>query len=157
MTTESAYRNSSIAGASPIGLMIALFDALAGDLRRAAFAIGQNDIETRCKELNHATLVIGRLESWIDLKNGGESAQNLSLFYAHLRAKMMEAAVAMSAAVLDAQIEMILQVRSAWQQLDTSTPSLAEKQVEATEEQIDTAYLPASGDTTDRIPLSLSA
>ena len=81
MTTEIAYRNSSIAGASPIGLMIILFDTLAADLRRASIAINQNDIEARCKELNHATLVISRLESWIDLKNGGESAQNLSHFY----------------------------------------------------------------------------
>jgi len=157
MTTESAYRNSSIAGASPIGLMVVLFDTLAGDLRRAATAISQNDIERRCKELNHATLVIGRLESWIDLENGGESARNLSQFYACLRAKMMEASVAMSAAVLNAQIEMILQVRSAWQQLDASTPPLAETQAGVPGAHINTAYLPMSAETPDRIPLSLSA
>jgi flagellar protein FliS len=157
MTTEIAYRNFSIAGASPIGLIIVLFDTLAADLRRAAIAISQHDIETRCKELNHATLVIGRLESWIDLENGGESAQILSHFYACLRAKMMEASVAMSAEVLDAQIDMILQVRSAWQQLDTSTPSLQEMPLRVPEEQTHIACLPVSVETQDRIPLSLSA
>lgn len=157
MTTESAYRNSSIGGASPIGLMIVLFDTLAADLRRAAIAISQNDIERRCKELNHATLVIGRLESWIDLEHGGESAQNLSRFYACLRAKMMEASATMSAAVLNVQIDMILQVRSAWQQLDVSTPPLAETHPGAQEAQINTAYLPVSVETPDRIPFSLSA
>lgn len=157
MTTESAYRNSSIGGASPIGLMIVLFDALAADLRRASIAISQHNIETRCKELNHATLVIGRLESWIDVENGGESAQNLSHFYACLRARMMEASASMSAAVLDAQIDMILQVRSAWQQLDTSTPSLPEMQGGVAGVQQNTAYMPVSAEAPDRIPLSLSA
>lgn len=157
MTTEIAYRNSSIAGASPIGLIIILFDTLAADLRRAAIAINRHDIETRCKELNHATLVIGRLESWIDLENGGESAQHLSRFYALLRAKMMEASVTMSAAVLYAQIDMILQVRSAWQQLDASTPAPPQMQAGVAEERMNTDYLPVSMETPDRIPLSLSA
>jgi flagellar protein FliS len=157
MTTESAYRNSSIAGASPIGLMVVLFDTLAADLGRAAIAINQNDIESRCKELNHATLVIGRLESWVDLKNGGDSAQNLSHFYAYVRVSMMEAAAAKSATVLAALIGMILNVRSAWQQLDASTTPLLEVQAGIQGEQTNTAYPTVPAETPDRIPLSLSA
>ena len=63
----------------------------------------------------------------------------------------------MSAAVLNAQIDMILQVRSAWQQLDVAPPPLPEMQVEAAEEQINSTYLPVSMETPDRVPLSLSA
>src|ERR1700683_1987336 len=109
--TELSYRRSAIEGASIIGLMIALFDTLVGDLRRAAFALRKNDIETRGRELNHATLVLGQLNEWVDLENGGESARTLNRFYAYLRAKMMEAAVTQSATVLEAQIEMVLHVR----------------------------------------------
>ena len=61
--TEMSYRKTAVEGASPIGLIIALFDTLVGNLRRAATALRDNDIETRCKELNHAALVLGRLES----------------------------------------------------------------------------------------------
>jgi flagellar secretion chaperone FliS len=117
--TELSYRKSAIEGASTIGLMIALFDTLVGDLRRAASALRNNDIETRCRELNHATLVLGQLNEWIDPENGGESARTLSRFYAYLRAKMMEAAATQSATLLETQIDMILHVRSAWQKLDT--------------------------------------
>lgn len=116
--TELSYRKSAIEGASSIGLIIALFDTLAGDLRRAAAAIRKHDIEKRCKELDHASLVLGQLESWVDAEKGGESAQSLVQFYGYLRAQMMEASVSQSAAVLDAQIEMVLHVRSAWQKLD---------------------------------------
>lgn len=157
MTTELTYRRSSIAGASAIGLMIALFDTLAGDLRRAATALRKNDIETRCKELNHGTLVLGQLESWVDLKNGGESAQTLSRFYAYLRAKMMEAAITKSAKLLETQIDMLLHVRSALQQLDASPPQGAEMPAEGRAEQAITAPAPTHEPGPERVPFSQSA
>ena len=157
MTTEMSYRKTSIGGASPIGLMIVLFDTLVGDLRRAASALRKNDIEARCNELNHAALVIGQLESWVDLEKGGESAESLSRFYAYLRAKMLEASIEKSAATLDNQIEMILHVRSAWQQLDTSPPPALERQPGASDETIQSLYTPASGEMPERISFSQSA
>src|SRR5580704_10586818 len=98
--TELSYRKSAIEGASSIGLIIALFDTLAGDLRRASAAIRKNDIEKRCKELDHASLVLGQRASWVDMDKGGESAKTLAQFYAHLRASMMEASVTQSAPLL---------------------------------------------------------
>ena len=122
-TTELSYRRSAIEGASPIGLIIALFDTLIGDLRRASAALRNNDIEGRCQQYNHALLVLGQLESWIDYQRGGQSAKAIAALYRYTRAKMVEAAVKKSAAVLDKQIEMIVQVRTAWQLLDTPLPS----------------------------------
>jgi flagellar protein FliS len=155
--TGLSYRRVAIAGASTIGLMIALFDTLVGDLRRAAAALRKSDIEIRCREMNHAALVISQLESWVDLKNGGESAQTLSRFYAYLRAKMLEAAGAKSASLLERQIEMILHIRSAWQQLDASPP-------QPTEGMVRTTLLPAydsvqlgAEPTSERVPFSQSA
>lgn len=120
MTAEATYRNCSVGGASTIGLMIALFDALVRDLRRAADAVRRNDIEARCRELDHALLVIGQLESWVDVENGGEPAGHLSVFYRYLRAKLMEASLRQSASLLEAQMETVLHVRSKWQLLDSA-------------------------------------
>ncbi len=123
--TELSYRRSALSGASPIGLMIALYDTLSGNLRRAAAAVRNGNIEKRCSELNHALLVLGQLESMAAPLNGEELAGNLAIFYAYLRAKMMEATVQQSAAILEAQIELVLQVRTAWQQRDTAATPLA--------------------------------
>jgi flagellar secretion chaperone FliS len=151
--TQLSYRKSAIEGASSIGLIIVLFDTLAGDLRRAAAAIRKNDIEKRCRELDHASLVIGQLESWIDMSNGGESAQTLAAFYAQLRAKMMEAAGSKSAELLETQIEIIMQVRSAWQKLDTGTPPVP---AEISAEEINASSTPMSETKVERIPFSQS-
>ena len=155
--TGMSYRRSAVEGASTIGLMIALFDTLAGDLRRAAAAIRTNDIETRCRELNHAALVLGQLENWIDLKNGGDSAQTLSRFYAYLRAKMMEAALSKSFKLIEVQIDMILHVRSAWQQLDAAPPERPEAQIVVAAEYVDTVHAQSPDAPLERIPFSQSA
>lgn len=126
---ELAYRQSTVAGASPIGMMIALYDRLSRDFRNAAAAIRSNDIEARCTALNHASIILGHLESWIDHRNGGELAANLAIFYSYLRSKMMEASVQQSAALLDAQIQLISQVRGAWQQKDAMDPRTTGMQV----------------------------
>jgi flagellar protein FliS len=155
--TGLSYRKAAIEGASPIGLMIALFDTLVGDFRRAANALRKKEIETRCRELDHATLVLGQLENWLDLKNGGESAATLARFYAYLRAKMMQAAVTQSATLLEAQIDMILHVRSAWQQLDTAAPSAPEGQTEAPAAKVRTPYASAHEPDVERVRFSQSA
>ncbi len=116
--TGLSYRRTAIEGASPIGLVIALYDTLWGNLRRATEAIRENDIETRCLELNHAFLVLGQLESWVAPVNGGDLALSLTQFYRYLRAKMMEASLQQSAKTLEELMNLILHVRSAWQQRD---------------------------------------
>jgi flagellar secretion chaperone FliS len=154
--TELSYRRSAIEGASTIGLMIALFDTMVGDLRRAAFALRKDDIESRCRELNHATVVLGQLNEWVDLENGGESAQTLSRFYAYLRAKMMEAAVTKSAKLLETQIDMILHVRSAWLKLDVGPMETSAKPAESPAQQLSMPSTPTSEAKVERIPFSQS-
>jgi flagellar protein FliS len=127
--TQKSYRISAIQGASSIGLMIVLFDTLVDDLRQAAAALCKNDIEERCRQLNHGSLVLGQLENWVDPIKGGESALALMAFYAFLRARMMQASVTCSAGILEATIETISSVRTAWQQIDTRPCEAAEKPI----------------------------
>jgi flagellar protein FliS len=155
--SELSYQRAAIEGASSIGLMIVLFDTLTGDLRRAADALRKNDIEERCRELNHAALVLGQLENWLDLANGGEGAQTLSRFYAYLRAKMMEAAVHRSAAMLEKQIEMILHVRTAWQKLDAATSQLPTGKLNGAAEQKNPYDKHENEPPLERVPFSQSA
>jgi flagellin-specific chaperone FliS len=107
--------------------------------------------------MNHAALVISQLESWLDLKTGGEQARKLSRFYTHLRAKMLEAAATKSATLLEMQIETILHIRTAWQELDSSP----QHQSEGADEDANNLAGAKSWSTPqgmpDRIPFSQSA
>lgn len=118
MRTDAAYRKTAVQGTSGFGLLVALFDAIAGDLRRAAQAERNNEIEQRCRETNHATHVIGFLEDRLENGDGGELADQLRAFYRTLRRKLVQAQVNRSAAELEGLMTAVLKIREAWQKAD---------------------------------------
>lgn len=125
---EIVYRRTAAAaGGNGLGLLIALYDTLAGDLRRAAEAERSNDIEKRCREVNHALLVIGCLQDWVARGSGGELGEELSAFYTSMRRRLIEAQVRRSAPLLEEQMALVLEVRESWQAVESApAPSAPE-------------------------------
>jgi len=119
IATELLYRKAAADGASGLGLLIALYDTLAGDLRRAAEAERNEQIETRCEAVNHALLVVAHLEEWVNRGTGGELARTLAAFYSSLRRKMIEAQVKRSPQILEEQMMLVLDVRRSWQEIES--------------------------------------
>lgn len=111
------YRRTAAAGAGGMTLLIALYDTLAGDLRRAARAQRERDLEQRSVEVKHALTVLAALDNWIDPESG-ELAQKLIAFYAGLRRKMMQAQATQSAEMLEWAMGEVLRVRETWQQVN---------------------------------------
>jgi flagellar biosynthetic protein FliS len=111
-----AYRKTAAQGSSGFGLLITLDDTLAGDIRRAAEAERQNDIEARCREVKHALLVIAHLEDHLNRGTEGELTGNLASFYSALRRKLIEAQAQRSAAMLEQQMTAVLDLRKTWQE-----------------------------------------
>lgn len=145
-STDFIYRKSAAEAAGGFGLLIALYDTLAGDLRRAAEAERDRDVERRCREINHALLVIGQLEDWVDRGSGGELADQLVAFYASLRRELLEAQIRRSAQLLELQMARVLELREMWQQFDVQVvPSGPEILPPAWKEQ-ETASQPAPAD-----------
>lgn len=119
---ERAYRKTAAAaGGSGLGMLIALYDTLAGDLRRAAEAERANDIVKRCREVNHALLVLAHLEQWVERGSDGPLARQLKAFYATLRKKLIEAQVKRSPEMLEDQMVEVLKIREALQTIDMRT------------------------------------
>jgi flagellar protein FliS len=114
------YRRASTQQASVVGLVIALHDTLIGDLTRAAEAMDKNDIPTRCNQLIHGFKVLTQLEAMLDMNGGGEAAINLSRFYTHVRGQMLAAQFKLDSSVLRTQIRIVIEVREAWQQVDSA-------------------------------------
>lgn len=113
------YQRATVQSATTVGLVIALYDRLAADLGRAAAAIRKGDVETRCKELNHALLVLQHQDGLLDMKNGGETAQALASFHSWVRLRMLDAQVKLDPAILDKQIDIVLELRQAWDEVES--------------------------------------
>jgi len=113
---------AAVENASAAGLVIILFDLLVNDMKNAIAAMAAEDIEKRTAELKHGFLVLQQLQESVDMDNGGDAAKHFSDFYSAIRCKMLEAQLKKSPEILARQIELVLDVRQAWQQVLTPTP-----------------------------------
>jgi flagellar protein FliS len=129
-TAQDNYLRSAVESASPIGLTIMLYDRLVTDLRVAVEAIRNSDIEKRCAQINHALLVLNALEGQVDPEHGGDTAARLTQFYGVVRNQCVIAQTQNAPEILEKQIELILQVREAWHQVE-SRPAPAAVQGQA--------------------------
>ena len=120
-STQLTYRQAALQGASGFGLLIALYDTLIADLRGAAEAQLAGDIEGRANQVNHALLVLGFMENWIDPQPEGELAQQLLAFYSRLRSSMIVAQARQSAEMLQHHTPDLLHLRKIWQDLELGT------------------------------------
>jgi flagellar secretion chaperone FliS len=126
MNATLSYRESETGGASPVRLVILLYEQAVADLRRALVALGRGDVEARTREVNHALLIIGHLQGSLDRQQGGRVAGDLARFYNQLRTGLVDAQCTQSPAALELQIERLMRVHSAWcraeQSLAVSAP-----------------------------------
>jgi flagellar protein FliS len=117
MNPQLSYREAAVRGASPVGLVVLLYEQVIEDLRRALAAFARGDIEARTREINHALLVIGHLQATLDKNSGGQVAVDLERFYQQVCAGLVQAQCAQSPTALEQQISHLMQVHEAWSEV----------------------------------------
>ncbi len=115
---RSAYRENAVSGLSPVGQVIVLYEQIVSDLRRAAKAIDDHNVEDRTNAINHATLIVGHLQNKLDFDAGADVARNLERFYNLMRQRLSDAQLQASTQILNEQIGLILDLRDAWKEVD---------------------------------------
>jgi flagellar secretion chaperone FliS len=118
MDARSSYREATVRGASPVRLVICLYEQAIEDLRQAVLALEKGDIEARTRGINHALMVIAQLQGSLDMERGGEVAINLARFYGLLRAGLIEAQMKQSGRILQQQISQLALVHEAWLEVE---------------------------------------
>lgn len=120
-----AYQMAAADGATHVGLMVLVYDAIAADLVKASKAVRDRDVELRCSRSNHALLLLGHLDSWIDLIDEPILATSMRQFYAMVRARIMQLQAAADADEFDQLADLISQTRACWQQKDKASQNFA--------------------------------
>lgn len=108
-------------GASPVRLVICLYEQAIEDLRRAVIALEKGDIEGRTRGINHALMVIGQLQGSLDMQRGGEVARNLNRFYNVARTSLAEAQLKQSERILERQVSELVLIYEAWLEVERAT------------------------------------
>jgi len=114
MNANHSYREAAARGASPVRLVILLYEQGIADLGKALAAQQRGNIEERTREINHAILVIGHLEASLDSEQGGRVAVDLRRFYQQVRVGLIQAQCRQSAEAIQQQISLLMTVHEAW-------------------------------------------
>ncbi len=118
MDARLSYREAAVRGATPVKLVVLLYEQALDDLRYAIAALERGEIEARTRKINHAIVVIGQLQASLDLEQGGQVARNLERFYEVVRKGLVAAQFQQSAQVLQEQVSHLLQVHEAWLEVE---------------------------------------
>ncbi len=112
------YRESAVRGASPVGLIVILYEEVVRSLRRAQRGIEQGNIEERTLGVSHAIRVIGHLQSVLNFEAGGDVARDLSAFYNAARTQILRANSGAHAKPIETLATGFSAVAEAWKQVD---------------------------------------
>jgi flagellar protein FliS len=118
--SASVYFQSTALGATAVGQVVALYDTILRDLRRALEAIDAEQVEKRINAANHALMVIGELQGVLDFERGGEAAKNLNAFYNVTRAMILRASMNSSREQFQEILSMCARLRSAWSRVEST-------------------------------------
>jgi len=120
------YREAAVRGASPVGLVIILYEEALRALRQAESAMARGDVEERTLSITHAMQVIGYLQFVLDFERGGQVARQLSSFYDYSRRRMFEANVKNSAEILGQLITDFTDSTEAWREVERALAAAPE-------------------------------
>jgi len=122
-----AYRRSAGHSATPVKRIVILYEQLIKDLSRAVAAMEKNDIQGRSHEVDHALVVLARLQGTLNEAEGGEVSRNLDHFYHLLRSSLLTAQIRHIPEMLNKQIRNLVLLREAWVEVDRVETERTEK------------------------------
>jgi len=116
VTAPRAYRESAVLSASPVELVVQLYDAARRFLRQGAAAMEEREIEESHKKLRRAELIINYLEGVLDDTQGSVAVQLRSM-YQFCLAHLNEARLTLDAGKVLEVSTILGELRDAWRQV----------------------------------------
>jgi flagellar secretion chaperone FliS len=115
----NAYRNvgleTSVMGADPHQLVSMLFQGALVAIADAKNGMQNKSIEIKGKSISKAIAIIGEgLQASLDMRVGGEIAQNLSALYGYMVKRLVEANLQSDTAMLDEVAGLLSELQDAW-------------------------------------------
>lgn len=111
------YIENRIRTASPMELVLILYEGATQNLHEARLAMSEGLIEKKINSINQASRFISELQASLDDDRGGEVAVSLKRLYRYFQRRLVDANVENSVDILDEIIRHLRGLHESWQQL----------------------------------------
>lgn len=113
----ATYQEHALDGASPVDLVVALYDGMIRFLYAAIDAVERGDVQGRRAAVKRALAILIHLQARLRMDLGGSPAKALSEYYAAVFALILQASVGASPQRFEEAVACIRNVRDAWRQV----------------------------------------
>ena len=109
---------SGIRGASPHHLIVLLFDGAESALEKAQIQLAANDFRGKSDSITKAlTIIIEGLSASLNLREGGDLAQNLAALYDYMTQRLVHANIKNDSAAIREVQNLLVEIGGSWREL----------------------------------------
>ena len=112
------YQNSAVQSASPLQLVIMLYDGAIRFCRLGQEAMNNGDLYQQNSYIQKAQKIVAELMSCLDMQKGGPIAENLFALYTYAYNQLVEANVEDNEQGLRQAMKVLEQLRESWVELE---------------------------------------
>jgi flagellar protein FliS len=116
------YRKAQVESASPLGLVVMLYDGALRSAAEARAAIERRDVVARTRAISRLLGIVGELRGTLDMERGGEIAASLDQLYAYVSERLVEASFKQAVEPLDEVVRVLTPLRDGWVRLSNLPP-----------------------------------
>jgi len=113
------YHEVGVNTATPLHLVVMLYDAAIRSLEDARGCMERKDISGRGKAINKCNSIISELQSSLNIKEGGQIASSLNRLYDYITMTLLRAGVEQNPDLITEVSGLLENLRSAWHQIDS--------------------------------------
>lgn len=122
------YQKGAVNGASPVQLVIMLYDGALRYMEAGKYAMRAKDLEKQNSNLQKAQKIIMELMSCLDMQNGGEIAKNLLALYTYALDQLLQANVKDEPSGIDRSMKIFSELRESWVEIEKNLKPQGEDQ-----------------------------
>jgi flagellar protein FliS len=125
------YQKGAVNGASPVQLVIMLYDGALRFMEAGKHAMLSHDLEKQNQNLQRAQRIIMELMSCLDMQNGAEIAKNLLALYTYALEQLVQANLKDDPSGIDRSISIFSDLRESWVSIEKTVRPQAQDETHA--------------------------
>ena len=115
------YRKGAVNGASPLQLVVMLYDGSLRFMEVGKDAMEHKDLVRQNTSLQKAQRIITELMACLDMQQGGDIAKNLLSIYSYVLNELVTANMADDPSAIERCMKIMSGLRESWVQIERST------------------------------------
>ena len=111
------YQEIEIKTATPVELVVLLYDAAIASLQKAHEHLVSRNIQKRTRCLNKATSILTELQANLNFEKGSDISPSLDRLYQYMKGRISQANLHQDAAPLNEVVKLLSDLRAAWAEI----------------------------------------